>query len=63
MNKNFTLLYAVNDFEQNEGSLIDLNLSEDFSDFQDVFEILDELMIQPKQKTINKILEFAKTSI
>jgi len=60
MNKNFTFLYVINDFEQNENQFADINdlFSKNEEEFEDVIEFLNKIEFAPRQKVLNKIADF-----
>jgi len=54
MKKNFTLLYLLNNFDDNENELIN------FDEFQDVNNTLETNILKPKESVVNNILNFSK---
>lgn len=61
MNNYFTLFYFINHFSSNKIKDSEKNNSNtNFDAFNDVFNILDKLKLEPHQKTIDNILNFSK---
>ncbi|MBN2681135.1 MAG: hypothetical protein JXR58_01395 [Bacteroidales bacterium] len=63
MNKNFTLIYVVNDLNATGEQLIE---KEDFvdktTDFQEVFDLLDSFKAEPGLATLKNILNYSLQS-
>lgn len=63
LNNNYlTVFYTINDLNplENGAFILDENFEPDFSDFEDVFELLERVEYQPSDKSIESILNFAK---
>lgn len=60
MNKNFTLIYVVNDLNESGEQLIE---KEDFvgntTGFQEVFDLLDTYKAEPRLATLKNILNYS----
>ncbi|MCX6256744.1 MAG: hypothetical protein NTW49_02415 [Bacteroidia bacterium] len=62
MRKTSTLVYLVNNFECYQNLLLtaDEFVSDDFSEYSDVFELLDKVNPEPSAESVRKIVDFAR---
>ena len=63
MHKNSTFIYRLNSEENDNGEMINAdNFGEDgFKDFDDVFNILNELKSSPSKAVVDNIIQFANS--
>ena len=54
MRQNFTYFYLFNNINNNEKT-------DNFSDFDDIFNILNKNYIEPSKSVINRIIDFSKS--
>jgi len=60
MKKTYTLFYSINDFNNEECQIIDTEeLSSDYKEFDEVFQLLDNLMIEPPQHLVDSLIDYA----
>ncbi|MBT3209563.1 MAG: hypothetical protein HN704_06640 [Bacteroidetes bacterium] len=64
MNKNFTLLYVINEFEKNASFLADTGtlFSIDDNEYEDVIEFLNKSKCEPRQEVIDKIFDYLESN-
>ncbi len=63
--KNYTLLYLINNFENQENELIRLDglFDKNFDEFNEVFELLDKIEIEPDTQIVKNIVDFSKSYV
>jgi len=59
MNKNYTLIYLLENFESKSDDLFDVSFETE--EFKDIFELLNKFEAEPSQRTIDKILSFSRS--
>jgi hypothetical protein len=59
MNKSYTLLYLLENFENSNNDLFDYQFES--NEFNDVYELLNQFEAEPSEKVLNNILEFSKS--
>lgn len=63
MKKNFTLLIAISNLENDECEMLDFDtlLDQNFSDFEDVLQLLSKTEFEPNKNVVNNIVNFSRS--
>ncbi len=64
MKNHFTLIYSINQFEDDDIKLFDVDelvSDEIFTEFDDVFDYLDQYQFEPSMQVVNNLVNFSST--
>ena len=63
MKKNFTLLIAISNLENDECEMLDFDtlLDQNFSEFEDVLQLLSKTEFEPNKNVVNNIVNFSRS--